>query len=99
VPEGAKNLQTRVKLPTLVDLDPSVDAPLFRVRILRAKAGGWDVAAEGPGDLDFTPKDKGAYRAEVRITPKHLRRYLSSYASLADREVPWVYGNAIYVTD
>ena len=65
---------------------------------MRAKPNGWDVVAEADGDLDYTAADPGAYRAEIRIEPRHLAPYLASFASLAERSFVWIYGDAIYVT-
>lgn len=95
----AKGAKLVVKRPHVDDLDPTMEAPKLVCRILQAGAAGWTVVSEGEGDLAFTPTAPGAYRAEVRITPKHLRGYLASYADQADREFPWVYGNAIYVAE
>jgi hypothetical protein len=96
IAKGAKLVVTR---PHVNDLDPTVEAPKLVCRLLKAEATGWKVVSEAEGDLAFTPTEPGAYRAEVRMTPKHLRGYLASYADAADKEVPWVYGNAIYVAD
>jgi hypothetical protein len=93
----AQGAALAVKMPKLAALDPTVTAPELRTRILRAKKGGFDVVAEGDGDLSFTPKEEGAYRAEVRMKPHHLKGWLSTYAALADQDFPWVYSNAIYV--
>jgi hypothetical protein len=94
---GAPELS--VALPKIARLDASAEAPRLTIRILRAKAGGWDVVAEGEEDVTFSPKEKGAYRAEVRIVPRHLRGYLSTYSALADKDYPWIYTNAIYVVE
>jgi len=39
----------------------------------------------------------GAYRAEVRIIPKHLRPWAGRRVDLLKAERPWVYSNVIYV--
>jgi hypothetical protein len=93
----AKGVSLRVSRPHVDRLDPAAEAPRIVARILRAEQGSWSVAAEGEDDLAFTPAAPGVYRAEVRMTPRHLRKYLASYADLADKDFPWVYGNAIYV--
>ena len=54
------------------------------------------VAASAAGDVSFTPTAAGAYRAEVRITPRHVQPYLPGLERLM-REVPWVYSSPIYV--
>lgn len=88
-----------VSRPAVDGLDPAAEAPRIVTRLLRAQQGGWEVVAEGEGDLAFAPTKVGVYRAEVRMTPRHLRGPLSSYAALADKEFPWIYANAIYVVD
>ena len=85
-----------VTLPTLAHLDPQSEPPVVSARILRAREGGWDEVARKDGPIDIPIAEKGAYRAEIRITPKHLRPSLGDWAHLADRESPWVYSNAIY---
>jgi hypothetical protein len=88
----------RVTRPTVNALDPALPAPTTRVRVLRAELSGqWtEVAAADTGDVTFTPTTAGVYRAEVRITPNHLRPYLPGLERLM-REVPWVYSSPIYV--
>ena len=95
----SKGVELRATRPRIDRLDAGLEAPVIKVRILRAKEGGWEVEAEGEGDVAFTPTQAGAYRAEVRLTPRHLRGYLSTYEALADREYPWIYSNAIYVVE
>jgi hypothetical protein len=93
---GAKLFVAR---PALRGLDPALDPPELKVRLLHAGATGWEVVAESGGDLEFEPAAPGAYRAEVRIVPRHLRGDLASYAALADAEFVWIYANPIYVDD
>ena len=52
----------------------------------------------GDGDLQFTPKDPGAYRAEVRMRPDHLRQDIGTFVESIARDHPWIYANPIYVT-
>ncbi len=87
----------KVTMPHLQDLPTTVDAPKLVVRVLRAETTGWSVAATGEGDVAWAPTSAGAYRAEVRITPRHLRGWLASSSSKADDDFPWIYRNAIYV--
>lgn len=47
----------------------------------------------------FEPAAPGAYRAQARIRPRHLRSHLASYANLADTDFVWIYANPIYVVD
>jgi hypothetical protein len=91
---------------TLIAVTPSVHAlaaglpaPVLRTRILRARAdGGADVVAEGTGVVEAVAAEAGAYRAEVRMTPRHLAPYLGSLGpAYSEREVVWIYSNPIYV--
>jgi hypothetical protein len=87
-----------VSRPRVRDLASDVSLPAIRSVLLRAKDGGWDVVADGEGDeLRFKPSKPGAYRAEVRMRPRHLRASLKSFADLADKDFVWIYANAIYV--
>lgn len=95
----AKGVELDVTLPHVWHLDPAVEPPRITLRILRAKTGGWDEVAKGEQDLHAAVTQPGAYRAEVRITPHHLRGYLSSYADLADKDFVWIYSNPVYVVD
>jgi hypothetical protein len=95
----AAGAELRVTSPSVQGLDPSAEPPLLRTRILRAEEGSWEVAGEAEGDLAVSPTAPGVYRAEVRITPRHLRAHLSSYAALADQEAVWIYANPIYVIE
>jgi hypothetical protein len=91
--------ELRVTRPTLRGLDRAVEAPELTQRILRATATGWESVAESKSDLAFQPAAPGAYRAEIRIKPFHLRSALASYANLADADFVWIYANPIYVVD
>jgi hypothetical protein len=91
--------ELRVARPGLRGLDPSAEAPELTLRILRATDAGWQSVAESATDLVFEPSAPGAYRAEVRIKPRHLRTYLASYTNLADADFVWIYANPIYVVD
>jgi hypothetical protein len=83
--------------PAVNELRPELPRPTVRVRILRAERDGrWTEVAAGDSRATFTPTQTGAYRAEVRINPAHLRPYLPELERLV-REVPWVYSSAIYV--
>lgn len=88
-----------VKMPSIENLDPSAEAPVMRMRVLRAIEGGFEEVATGSDpELRFTPTVAGAYRAEVRMEPRHLTKYLGDYArTLAKKDTPWIYSNAIYV--
>ena len=85
------------KRPHLRNLDPKAPKPEIVVRLLRAKTAGWDTITEVDGDLEQAIQEPGAYRVEVRMKPRHLTQYLSSYVDLAEKSFVWIYSNAIYV--
>ncbi len=89
-----------VTRPTVLGLDPALTPPTVRLRILRADAtaaAGWvEVASGSDPTLTFQPTLAGAYRAEVRIVPEHVRPYLPRLERLV-HDAPWVYGNPIAV--
>jgi hypothetical protein len=94
---GGVTLQVRV--PTVARLDPAVTAPELETRILKATATGWQEVAlhKGQGVLQVAVKEPGAYRAEVRLKAKHLLNWLGSKPDLADKQLVWIYANALYV--
>lgn len=86
-----------VQAPTVHELNPALPAPEIRVRILRAELDGrWTEVAAGAQSASVVPTQAGAYRAEARILPNHVRPYLPGLERIV-REVPWVYSSAIYV--
>jgi hypothetical protein len=95
----ADGVELHVSMPSVTDLGEDNEPPVLTARILRATSNGWEVVAEGDGDLDVTLDETGAYRAEIRMQPRHLLFYLRKHSDLADRDYPWVYANAIYVVD
>jgi hypothetical protein len=97
VAEGAT---LKVAMPRLRHLDPKADAPVLTARILRARENGWDVVASGAGDLSFAAATAGVYRAEIRMTPRHLVASLGDYADSLGKngDLVWIYSNAIYIT-
>jgi hypothetical protein len=90
--------ELRVRRPRLRGVEPESEPPLT-LRLLRAREAGWDIVAEGDGDLAVSVDAPGAYRAEVRMVPVHLEPHLASYAALAQNEYVWIYSNAIYVVE
>ncbi len=97
VPGGEATLV--VTLPSVRGLDPSRPAPALTAKLLRAKEGGWEVVASGAESLRVTVTDAqpGAYRAEIRIVPRHLTGALGNYEALSEKEFPYIYSNALYV--
>lgn len=87
-----------VKTPRVRDLDPAAPAPTITTKLFRAKEGGWDeVASTTEPTLRFTPSQPGAYRAEVRIVPTHLRPFIGKRNDFIRADRPWVMANAIWV--
>lgn len=93
----AKGVELRVALPHVRDLDPSVAAPAISVRILRATDQSWTQVASGQGDLSYQVQEPGAYRAEIRMIPRHIAGYLGTYSAIAEEDRPWIYANPVYV--
>lgn len=93
----AQGVRLFVRMPHLARPDPSDPAPQLRARLLRARVGGFEEVAAGQGDLTWTVTAPGAYRAEIRMVPRHLARHLVSMQDLADQEFVWIYSNPIYV--
>ncbi|MFZ4580300.1 MAG: hypothetical protein ACOYOB_18105 [Myxococcota bacterium] len=93
----AQGATLELRVPGVAGLDPSVPAPDVTPRILRARVGGFDVVATGAETHFYVPTEPGAYRAEVRIRPRHLVGFLGDLASLGETEFPWVMSNPVYV--
>lgn len=97
-PSLAKGVELVVRRPTVAGRDPKTPAPELTLRILRAKEGGFDLVAEAKsGDLRWTVDQPGAYRAEVRMVPKHLQPWTGALKDIATDEVIWIYANPIYI--
>jgi len=86
--------------PAVQNLDPVRPKPELTVRILKAVANGFEVVASGPGQIRYTPVEPGAYRAEVRMRPLHLREYMNADAETLlapGKDFVWIYANPIYI--
>ncbi len=92
--DGVRLLATA---PKVLGLSSADKQPEIRTVVWRAKDGGWDQVAEGESSVEFDADQPGAYRVEVRMKPRHLERFLSSYSALAGKEFVWIYANPIYV--
>jgi hypothetical protein len=94
----ANGVTLHVKAPAMVALPSSVEAPALTTVLFKAREGGWDEVARSSGsELTFTATEAGAYRAEVRLTPKHLMKWINQRRAWLAAERPWVYSNAVYV--
>jgi hypothetical protein len=93
--------------PRVKDLDPTREAPVINVRVLRATdddAGFAEVASSTTAEQLDVPLDQpGAYRAEVRMMPLHLRQDMHEDATaLLDEKIAnaqdyvWIYGGTVY---
>ena len=88
----------RVARPSVRNLDPNREPPVLKLRILRAIPNGFEEVASGDDALTFTPTQAGAYRAEVRMLPLHLREDLhNDAATVLAKDYVWIYANPIYV--
>jgi len=87
-----------VSRPSVRNLDPNREPPVLKLRILRAITNGFEEVASGDDALTFTPTQPGAYRAEVRMVPLHLREDLHNDATtVLAHDYVWIYANPIYV--
>jgi hypothetical protein len=87
-----------VKRPTIEKLDATREPPVLTARILRADGENWVEVAIGAGDLSYMPAKAGAYRAEVRMVPNHLREEMGPVADqYLSHDYVWIYSNSIYV--
>jgi hypothetical protein len=87
-----------VKLPDIENFNKARQAPIFTVRILRANGETWEEVASGPTSLTYTPTQAGAYRAEIREVPNHLREDLGPVANrYLLHDYVWIYSNSIYL--
>lgn len=92
-------VELSVTMPKVEALDPQRRPPALVARVLKAVEGGFEEVARGVGDLSLRVSAPGAYRAEVRMTPHHLREDFGVYFApgLADKELVWIYSNPIYL--
>jgi len=96
----ADSVELVVKLPAVRELAEAAPQPELSMRLLRATVkDGWELIAESTGqaELRHDVDQAGAYRAEVRMKPRHLEPFLASYAELAEQDFVWIYSNAIQV--
>lgn len=90
--------ELRVTAPRVRGLDASREMPQITTRILRATPTGFEEVARGTDSIAYRPDRAGAYRAEVRMVPFHLRRELAADADrMLAKDFVWIYANAIWV--
>jgi hypothetical protein len=97
--ETSGKLELVVKMPSVLGLDATKTPPDLTLRILRATSEGFEEVASGKQEeLRFEVNSPGAYRAEVRMVPKHLANDLGKFTpDILTRGLVWVYSNPIYV--
>jgi hypothetical protein len=95
VPAG-ESVELVVTLPVVHRVDPDGPQPVISGLILKANDGDWDEVASGNTDLTYSA-GPGAYRAEIRIVPEHLRPWLGSATEVYVRDTVWIYSNPIYI--
>ena len=87
-----------IKVPEFFRMDPSLEKPEFRISLIKAGQEGGVVVAESlNSDLTYAVTEKGAYRAEIKIVPYHLRKWLGDHAKPFIKEYPFIYANPIFI--
>ncbi len=72
----------------------------MRTKVLKATTAGVQTVLDETGEgrtFEIAVDGPGAYRVEVWVTPRHLRAGLKGVEDLAEKEVPYLYSNAIMV--
>ncbi len=95
--EAQVGMNIELAAPTIRGLDPDAEQPTITVRLLKAVEGGWSEVESSESRISVALTEPGAYRADIRMVPRHLREFLKNFSDLADNEFPWIYSNAIYV--
>lgn len=94
----SKGVTLEASVPRVKNLDPAGEQPTLTLVLFRAREGGWDeVARATEGTLTHAVTQPGAYRVEVRMVPKHLRKWAGTRRSFFVAERPWVMSSALYV--
>lgn len=89
-----------VPLPTLYSQTPQgSEKPSTILRLKRIKTGGTEevVASAVDGSIDYTTSKSGAYRVEISIIPRHLKKYLGDFSGLGDNQFTWIISNHLYL--
>jgi hypothetical protein len=88
----------KAEMPRVQRLDPAGPQPGLTLLLLRARDGGWDEVARTTGPrLEFAATAPGAYRVEVRMSPRHLLPWSGTRKGFFAAERPWVMSSALYV--
>lgn len=102
---GSGAISSNISLPGLHSQSPGMDdvddddRPHIRTELHWVDTAGTDtvVATARGASLTYTITQQGAYRAELYITPRHLKDFARDENSV-DREYRWIVSNHIYVT-
>jgi hypothetical protein len=96
----ADNPVLHVTLPKFYNMDPSLPAPAFTAKIIKADPnGGITVASSTGPEIVYTVASPGSYRVEVDVVPNHLRKWLGAHPDQYIQNYPLIYANPIYVTE
>ena len=94
----ASGVVLKASMPRVLRLDPAGQQPVLTLLLLRAREGGWDeVARTTEAGLSFPVTEAGAYRVEVRMSPRHLLAWSGTRRGFFAAERPWVMSSALYV--
>ncbi len=63
---------------------------VITANLLRAVTDGWETVASDTTDCDFAVTHPGVDRVDVRILPKHLRKFLGATPETNMTERSWV---------
>jgi len=97
VPSGVK-ASIIAKFPDIYGAQGFDAMPDISMRIIKIPSGGAaEEAASGTSDILLEDAQPGAYRAEVRIVPWHLKKWLGTDPLHFIHEYVWIYSNPIYV--
>jgi len=89
-------LTLHVSKPEVYHVNPEGEQPEIRVILLKADGDHWTEVATGDSDITYNIESPGVYRAEVRMTPYHLRQWLGSEPEQYLNEFIWIYSNPVY---
>lgn len=93
----ATGLKLIAKLPRIYGSSGFDIQPEIKLRLLKITTTGVSEIASGSEDIVIESPSAGVYRAEVRIVPYHLRKWLGTNPDLFMKEYVWIYSNPIYV--
>ena len=97
---GGASATLSVNLPRLHSESPwGHEDPVIQTRIIEMQSASDErIVAQATGaGVTYTTSSTGVFRAEVRITPKHLREYMSDFPEVVDQDFPWIITNPIYL--